>query len=234
MTDPPLSTMASSEAADLSRDNPQARTPTANPPDQQSSKNFVMRDYDLTIRAFFSPPTSSMKFNPIHAMATLFRTMLKDEPSLVLRTPSNDHQIVLATALIPTGEKEFKKYFKVSTARSKQKWSSHVCIGCHMMSNRSIGNIKFKSTDGHLLNWLKKEKVFLKSDGLGTDHLVTIGYFTKIAADIIHLTNFQDHLANQLLLIDIDAETAVDLAPHLKEAQLEAMSNGDEYATILP
>jgi len=71
-------------------------------------------------------------------------------------------------------------------------------------------------------------------DGLGTDCPVTIGYFTKIAADITHLTNFRDHLANKLLLIDIDAETAVDLAPHLKEAQLEAMSNGDEYATILP
>jgi len=167
-------------------------------------------------------------------MVTLFQTMLKDEPSLVLCTPSNDQQIVLATASLPTGEKEFKKYFKVSTARSERKQSSHVCIGCHVMSNRSIGNIKFKSVDAHLLTWLKKERVFLEADGLGTDRPVTIGYFTKIAADITHLANFRDHLANQLLLIDIDAETAVDLTPHLKEAQLEAMSNGDEYATILP
>ncbi len=167
-------------------------------------------------------------------MTTLFRTMLKDEPSLVLRTPSNDHQIVLATASLPTGEKEFKKYFKVSTARSERKQSSHVCIGCHVMSNCSLGNIKHKSADGYLLKWLKTERVFLESDGLGTDRPVTIGYFTKIAADLAHLTNFRDHLANQLLLIDIDTDTAVDLAPHLKEAQLEAMSNGDEYATILP
>ncbi len=234
MTDPPPSTMASSEAADLSRDNPQARTPTNNPPDQQASKNFVTREYDLTIRAFFPPPKPSMKFNLIHAMATLFRTMLKDEPSLVLSTLNNDHQLVLATASLPTSEKEFKKYFKVSTARSERKQASHVCIGCHVMSNRSLGNIKHKSADGHLLKWLKTEHVFIESDGLGTDRPVTIGYFTKIAADITHLANFRDHLTNQLLLIDIDAETAVDLAPHLKEAQLEAMSNGDEYTTILP
>jgi len=68
---------------------------------------------------FFLPPTMSKKFNPIHAMNTLFRTMLKDEPSLVLRTPSNNNQIVLATALLLTGEKEFKKYFKVSTTCSE-------------------------------------------------------------------------------------------------------------------
>ncbi len=122
----------------------------------------------------------------------------------------------------------------MSTARSERKQSSHVCIGCHVLSNRSLGSIKFKSNEGHLLAWLKKERIFIESDGLGTERPIMIGYFTKIAADITHLTNFRDHLANQLLLIDIDADTAVDLAPHLKEAQLEAMSNGDEYATILP
>jgi len=36
------------------------------------------------------------------------------------------------------------------------------------------------------------------------------------------------------MLIDIDADTVVTLAPHLKDAQLDAMSNGDEYVPILP
>jgi len=36
------------------------------------------------------------------------------------------------------------------------------------------------------------------------------------------------------MLIDIDADTAVELAPHLKTAQLEAMTNGDEFVPILP
>jgi len=103
-----------------------------------------------------------------------------------------------------------------------------------MMTDRNLGNIKFRSNDNHLLSWLKRECVFLESDSLGTDCLITIGYFTKIAAETTHLANFQDHFINQLLLIEIDAATAIELAPHLKTAQLEAMSNGNEFVTILP
>jgi len=36
------------------------------------------------------------------------------------------------------------------------------------------------------------------------------------------------------MLLDVDADTAIGLAPHLKEAQLEAMPNGNEYIPILP
>jgi len=49
-----------------------------------------------------------------------------------------------------------------------------------------------------------------------------------------HLANFCDYLVNQLMLVDIEADTAIKLTPHLKVAQLEAMLNGDEYVTVLP
>jgi len=51
---------------------------------------------------------------------------------------------------------------------------------------------------------------------------------------LTHLANFRDHLTNQLMLIEIEANMAIDLAPHLKTAQLDAMSNGDDFVTILP
>jgi len=165
-------------------------------------------------------------------MTTVFRTMLKDESSLVLCSLDNDKQLVLATDSLPTGEKAFKKYFKVSAARSERQNSSHVCIGCQLLSDRSLSSIKFKSKDGNLLAWLKQQRIFIESDGLGLDRPMTIGYFTKIATDLTHLANFRDHLANQLMLVEIDMETAIALAPHLKEEQLEAMSNGDEYDTL--
>jgi len=154
--------------------------------------------------------------------------MLKDKSSLILRTACNDQQIILELASIPTGEKEFKKFFKVLTLQIEKQNQMHVCIGCHVLSNQSLGKIKFQSTDGHLLAWLKKERVFVEANSLGIDHPITIGYFTKIASELTHLTNLCEDLINQLLLIDIDAATAVKLAPHLKEAQLNAMSNGDE------
>jgi len=225
--------MASPAAADPSRAMSQARTSAVDLSTQQATKKFVMRDFDLTIRAYFPPPTAYTKFNPISAMTTLFRTMLKDESSLVLCSLSNDTQLILAKDSLPIGEKEFKKFFKVSATRSERQNPSHVCIGCQVLSNRSLSHIKFQSKEGHLLAWLKQQRIFLESDGLGTDCPVTIGYFTKIAADLTHLANFRDHLANQLMLVDIDSETAIALAPHLKEAQSEAMSNGDE-CSILP
>ena len=101
--------MASSEAAPPSRANQTARTAPTNPPTTSVTKNFVTRDFDLVLRAFFPTPTAPAKFNPITAMSQLFRTLLKDEPSLVLRTANNDDQIVLASASLPTGEKGLKK-----------------------------------------------------------------------------------------------------------------------------
>jgi len=233
MTNPPLSTMAASEAAALSRDTQQACTAPTKAPPPSVTKSLVKRDLDLTLRAYFPTPTAPMKFNPVVAMKQLFRVMLKDEPSLVIRNASNDKQIDLASALIPTGENEFKQFFKVSTLRVEKQNQTHVCIGCYMLSNRSIGNIKFKSPAKHLLTWLKKDRVFLEADRLGIDRPVTIGHFTKISPEFTHLTNFRDHLVNQLMLIEIDADTAVDLALHLKQDQLEAMTNGDKFVPIL-
>jgi len=160
--------------------------------------------------------------------------MLKDEPSLILRNPSNDKQLVLASAQLPTGEKEFKQFFNVSTTRNEKQKQTHICIGCHVLSNQSLSNIKFKSNDNQLLTWLKKTHVFVEADSLGTDRPVTIGYFMKIEPELTHLTNFCEHLTSQLMMIDIDAEIAVTLAPHLKAQQLEAMTNGDDFIPILP
>jgi len=43
-----------------------------------------------------------------------------------------------------------------------------MCIGCHVLSNRTLGSIKFKSNNSNLLQWLKKERVFVESDSFGT------------------------------------------------------------------
>jgi len=125
----------------------------------------------------FPNPTALENFNPITAMNQLFQIMLKDESSLVLRTPNNNSQIVLATQSLLTGEAAFKKYCKVSVTRNKQHCQTHVCIGCHLLTNHSISNIKFHSAENHLLAWLKWACIFIKADSLVTDRLVTIGYF---------------------------------------------------------
>jgi len=234
MTDPPSSTMAPSEAAGSSGATKQACNASPPPPVQLATKNFVTRECDLVFRAFFPTPPPPAKFNPTAAMTQLFRIILKDEPSLVLRTPTNDKQIVLASATLPTREADFKQFFKVTTIRLERQNKTQVCIGCHVLSNRSLSNIKHRSPDGHLLAWLKRERIFLESDSLGIERPVTIGYFTKITPTLTHLSNFRTHLVNQLMLVEIDAETVIELAPHMKQNQLDAMSNGDDFIPILP
>ncbi len=226
--------MAAPEAAAPPHASPTPPTTLHNTPARSATKSFVTREYDLTIRAFFPTPAAPMKFNPTSAMQQLIRTMLKDEPSLVLRTPNNDKQIVLASETLPAGEKAFKQFFKVSTPRAERQNPMYVCIGCNVLSNRTLGSIKFHSSESNLLTWLKKGKIFIESDSLGVDRPVTVGYFSKIDPTITHLANFNAHLVSQLMLIDIDVDTAIELAPYLKTAQLEAMSNGDEFVTILP
>jgi len=226
--------MAHPAAAAPPRDMQQVRNASSTPPTPMVTKSLVTRDFDLTLRAFFPTPTAPTKFNPIGTMNQLLRTMLKDEPSLVLQNPNNDKQLVLAMDHLPTSETGFKQFFKVSTTWVDKQNQTHVCIGCHVLSTRSLGSIKFKSKENHLLAWLKKARVFLESDSLGTERPMTIGYFTKIAPDFTHLTNFRNELVTQLSMVDIDAETAITLAPHLKQAQLEAMLNGDDYVPILP
>jgi len=183
--------MASPKAAAPPRVSPTASTDTPPPPANPVTKRSETRAFNFTIRAFFPTTTEPTKFNLITAMTQLFRMMIKDEPSLVLRTPTNDQQLIIASTPLPAGKTEFQKYFNVSNnARNDKQKQAHVCIGCHVLSNRSLGNIKFNSTHNHFLAWIKQARIFVESDNLGTDRPTTVGYFTKIASDITHLTNF--------------------------------------------
>ncbi len=167
-------------------------------------------------------------------MNQLLHMMLKDESSLVIRTPENDKQVILATTLLPTGKSKFQKFFTVSTSRIITKNQLNVCIGCQVLSDCSLGQIKFQSKDNHFLAWLKQTLIFIKSNSLGINCPIIIGYLTKIDPELTNLTFFHNHLANQLMLINVKEEIAITLSLHLKQAQLDAMTNGDEYIPILP
>jgi len=164
----------------------------------------------------------------------LLRTMLKDKLSLVIHTPDNDKQVILITTPLPTGKSKFQKFFTVSTSQIVMKNQSNVCIGCQVLSDCSLGQIKFQSKDNNFLAWLKQAQIFIESNSLGIDCPITIGYLTQIDPEITNLTIFCNHLANQLMLINIKEDTAITLSLHLKQAQLNAMTNGNKYIPILP
>jgi len=84
MTDPLSSTMVPPMATNPPFVNQQMHTTASTPPAPLATKNLVMRDFDLTLHAYFPTPMAPTKFNPISAMNQLLWTMLKDELSLVL------------------------------------------------------------------------------------------------------------------------------------------------------
>jgi len=152
MTNPPPSTMVPSEAATPPNADQTSQTTSSTTPDRSTTKNSVAREHDLMICTFFPLPQAPQKFNPITAMHQLLWIMIKDEPSLVLCTANNDQQRILAMDSLPIGEKAFKQFFTVLTPCTERQKTQHVCIGCHILSNRTLGNIKFNSPESQLLN----------------------------------------------------------------------------------
>jgi len=125
MADPP-STMAPLEAA---------------APSHTQSNTSTTSNSRTNNPAIETTPSEPTKFNPIPAMSQLLQMMLKDEPSLVLQTTSNDKQVILATTPLPTTKTEFQKFFNVSTTHMVNKNQSNICIGCKLLSNHNLGNI---------------------------------------------------------------------------------------------
>jgi len=100
-----------------------------------------------------------MKFNPIASMRFLFKEMLKYDSTITVINTSDEHQLQLAHNVIPTSEEEFKKYFTVTNDTHPVGTPPHVIVGCHMMSDRSMQDIKFDTTTTtKFINWLKQEK----------------------------------------------------------------------------
>ncbi len=126
-------------------------------PSQQPSNKKCHNERIQYHTSHISPtPSKPTKFNPISMMTQLLLMILKDKLSLVLCTPKNDQQIILATTPIPTNKTKFQKFFNVSTTHIITKNQSNICVSCHLLSNQSLSSIKFKSMNNHLLAWLNQ------------------------------------------------------------------------------
>jgi len=85
-----------------------------------------------------------------------------------------------------------------------------------------------------LVDWLKKEKIFLESDALGIKKMATIGYLTKLHPHLTSQTHLKPLLIKELSNITIDPTLACKLDLTQKQKQTEAMSNSDMFIPELP
>jgi len=161
--------------------------------------------------------------------------MLKYDSTVTVTIPNDSHQIVLSSDPIPTLEADFKKFFTITTDTHVASNKSYVIIGCTITSDRTLRDIKFDTTTPHkFIDWLKKEQVFVESDSLGVQKMVTAGYFFKLHPRLTNRTTLKALLIDELNDIVLDPDLACTLDPSLNDKHLKAMSNGNFFNPEVP
>ncbi len=194
-------------------------------------KVLAERTHSCTIRVYFPPPRANSKFNPIANMRNFLTELLKYEPSIVAVNPTTKAQLMLSTNQLTTTEVKFFTIMLDSHTTAAQQW---VIIGCDILSEQTINEIKFDHQKPQFLEWMKKNKIFFESYSLGVNKTTTIGYLTHLHPQLTNHNNLKKLLNVALEDIAIDPTLAVKLDPALKDKHTEAMSNSDVFSPAVP
>jgi len=120
------------------------------------------------------------------------------------------------------------------TTNVKEKHTD-IIIGCHILSKCTLNDIKFNCNKPQLLEWMKKEKIFAKSDMLSVTKTTTIGYLMKIHLHLVNQNNINIGVLQMVLEdVTINADLIVEHDPKLKTLQTKAMTNGDMFIPEIP
>ncbi len=235
MTDADDSTMAAAEAAGTAFKKAEPRNKSKRLKPTPVARNPVQRTHKYTVRVYFPMPRATTKFNPISSMRLFFKEMLKYDSTITVTSMIDDQQLQLNIDAVPALEGEFKKFFVVTNDTRPTGTPPHVIIGCTMMSERTVREIKFDTTQmTPFMEWLKKEKIFLESDSLGITKTATVGYLTKLHSKITNRTFLKPLLTDYLSDVILSPELACELDPSLKKQYDEAKANGDFFVPAPP
>jgi len=226
--------MAASEAADLPFKTVPSRNKSKRLKATISEAPVVKRTHSFTMRVYFPPPRANTKFNPTASMRTFLTELVKHEPSILVINPVDKTQLIVKQDPLPTNETDFKKYFTVSTDMRAATKQQHIIIGCNLMSERTIREIKFDKDKTAFMTWMKQEKIFIESDALGVNKTMSIGYLANLHPTLTNRTNLKHLLHAALEDIVIDAQLAVELDPELKPLLATAKTNGDMFIPAVP
>jgi len=198
------------------------------------SNILIERTHLFMIHIYFLPPRANTKFNPIACMRTFFTELIKHDPSITVTALDKKTHLKLATDPLLMNETIFKRFFQISTNTHATTKKSYVLIGCNLLCDCTIQDIKFDKKQPKFMDWLMEEKIFIEADTLGINKMTTIGYLTKLHTYYTNRTQLKHLLQTTLEDVTLDADLAVKLDPLLKDKQTEAMLNGDMFAPEIP
>jgi len=183
------------------------------------------KDAFLHNLCLFPPPAANIKFNPAMKMHALLVELLKSEPLVFVMNLTTNTQLVLSKEQILMNEDDFKKFFTISTNLHATMNKQHIIIGCILLSERTLKEIKFDKAKPQFMEWHAQEKVFIESNLLGVHKTMTIGYITKLHPKLTNHNNLKTLLQIALEDVIINLNLAAKLDPSLKAAVVVAKAN---------
>jgi len=169
-------------------------------------------------------------YNPIPKTKLLLMTMAALDPGLSLTSLDGKATIMIEQDNFPKTEEAFKKYFTCEWDKATSNQKAHVRLGCTINGNSTLNNLKHGNKPSILIQWLRKERVFVEADALGMGKTKTIGYITGIHPRIINRTQAKEQLFETLNNTYISYEEATKLDSSIEETT--TMEEDDKEPTI--
>jgi len=195
-------------------------------------------EIESDIRVIFQLPQNHRgAFNPTNKMKQLIVEMMKYDPSLAIHSLVDDEALYPQYDKFPTKEADFEQYFYVHPILKRPIYRNQITIGCRLLSTKTINDIK-KATGERttMMDWLKKNNVFIEIDSLGRKTIRTIGYLFFLHPNMTHHVSLKGNLREALTEIRISKDKIEDIHPnaiqyfHFNETTIEE-EEGDATIT---
>ncbi len=182
-----------------------------------SEVNRAEHVHEIDLRIIFTNSGHSGRtFNVATYTKNLFSAMLHHDETIAVK--ATESTLYIAHDPFPKDKEQFRKYFNVHNPTKHPKHRNQTVIGCVILSNRTIPDIKKASNDTHtMMTWLQNNHTYLEADSLGTTKICTVGYLFNVHPRISHHSNLKKRIYDELEKVTITVEEAQELDPLAKE-----------------
>jgi len=134
----------------------------------------------------------------------LVTEMLKYDNTIVFHSLVDEELLYLQYDPFPLNKKAFKTYFTIHPVPKQSMHCNLITIGCHMLSTKTIKELKTaKTDDSTFLAWLKIIHIFVEADTLGCKTIRTLGYLFFLHPQMMHHTSCKGIIQEALLDVKI-------------------------------
>jgi len=179
----------------------------------------VKPEVETDVRFIFQLPKNPRReFQPAQQVKLLVTEMMKYDNTIAFHSLIDEDLLYPQYDPFPLKEKPFETYFTVHPIPKRSMHRNSVTIGCHMLSTKSIKELKAaKNDDSNLLTWLKTNRIFVEADTLGRKTIRTIGYLFFLHPQMMHHTSCKGILQEALFDVKLTRDEVIAIDPDALE-----------------